>query len=393
MNRTVLGIEKLARDPKARKLIDGRCVGLVAHPASTDSNLAHAVDVLAGAGARIPALFGPEHGFGGEAQDMEPVGGAAKGPGGLPIYSLYGKDEESLAPPRDALDGVEALVVDLFDVGSRYYTFIWTSVLCLRICHELGVHLILADRPNPLGGQRVEGAPQDGGFLSFVGLSPASNRHGLTAGELVSMAAKREGIEDALHVVPMEGWRRSMLFGETGLPWVMPSPNMPTFDTALVYPGMCLIEGTWASEGRGTTRPFELVGAPGIRGRSMADRLEKRNLQGVHFRPVSFKPGFQKHAGQICGGVQLHVTDRLAFSSYRTGVAVLLALKAEAGDDFQWRDKPYEFVTDRPAIDLLTGSTAVRRGVEQGASLEEIERTWLAGEAEFREYRRRFFLY
>jgi uncharacterized protein YbbC (DUF1343 family) len=393
MRPVVLGIEKLATEPGTRKKIHGRRIGLVAHPASTDSNLRHAIDALADAGARIEALFGPEHGLGGEAQDMEPVAGAAIGPMSLPLFSLYGRDEKSLAPSEEALLGLDALVVDLFDVGARYYTFVWTSVLCLRICHKLGLDLILTDRPNPLGGQIVEGAPQKEGFLSFVGLSPVSNRHGLTAGEIVSMAAKQEGIGDALDIVPMDGWRRSMLFGETGLPWVMPSPNMPTFETALVYPGLCLIEGTWASEGRGTARPFELVGAPGIDGRAVASRLEKMKLEGVRFRPVSFKPGFQKHAGKICGGVQIHVTDPRGFPPYRTGVAVLLALRAEAGQGFKWRDQPYEFVTDRPAIDLLTGSTAVREGVEQGAALDEIEQTWLKGEAEFRQYRREFFLY
>jgi uncharacterized protein YbbC (DUF1343 family) len=253
--------------------------------------------------------------------------------------------------------------------------------------------MILTDRPNPLGGEAVEGAPQQDGFLSFVGLKPVSNRHGLTAGEIVSMAAEQEGTADVLNVVTMDGWRRSMLFRDTGLPWVMPSPNMPTFDTALVYPGLCLIEGTEVSEGRGTTKPFELFGGPGIDGRSMASRLSDLKLEGVRFRPVSFKPGFQKHAGRTCGGVQIHVTDVRAFAPYKTGVAVLLALKAEAGADFRWREKPYEFVTDRPAIDLLTGSPAVREGVEQGASLPDLEATWKKGEAEFRESRREFFLY
>ncbi len=393
MTQITLGIEKLHRDKRWSSHIRGKRVGLVAHPASTTSDFGHALDVLVETGARVEVLFGPEHGFGGEAQDMEPVDGAAVGPRGLPLYSLYGTDEESLAPPEDKLAGLDVLVVDLFDVGARYYTFVWTAVLCLRICHRAGVELILTDRPNPLGGEVAEGALQDDGYLSFVGLFPVSNRHGLTVGEIVSLVAREEGIEESLTVIPMDGWERSMHYGETGLPWVMPSPNMPTLETALVYPGMCLIEGTWASEGRGTTRPFELVGAPGIDGVRLATRLEGMGLPGVCFRPASFKPGFQKHAHEICGGVQLHVVEPRTFLPYRTGVAVLLALKAEARESFEWRDQPYEFVTDRPAIDLLTGSSLVRHAVENEASLGDIAATWAAGEEAFREARREHFLY
>jgi uncharacterized protein YbbC (DUF1343 family) len=279
------------------------------------------------------------------------------------------------------------------DVGSRYYTFVWTAVLALRVCHRVGVELVLLDRPNPLGGEVVEGACQEPGYLSFVGLKPVANRHGLTAGEILTLAARDEGLEDALHVVKMRGWRRDMLFPDTGLPWVMPSPNMPTFDTALVYPGLCLLEGTWASEGRGTTRPFELFGAPGVSSHSLAERLNRMGLEGAVFRPAAFKPGFQKHAGKTVGGVQIHVTDPRTFRPYRTGVAALLALKAECGGDFEWRTHPYEFETERPAIDLLTGSTEIRTLVDAGASLDEAALTWRDGERAFSEYRRQFFLY
>ena len=391
MTQVVLGIERLGAD--ARSAVRGRRIGLLAHPASTTAALEHAFSVLQRAGARVEALFGPEHGFGGQAQDMEAVSGQSPMAGGPRIFSLYGKDEASLTPPPESLDRLDALVVDLFDVGSRYYTFVWTAVLCLRACHRAGVELILADRPNPLGGLAVEGAPQGPGYLSFVGLWPVSNRHGLTVGEIVSLVAREERLEAGLRVVAMQGWRRSMQFSDTGLPWVMPSPNMPTCDTALVYPGLCLIESTWASEGRGTTRPFELVGAPGVDGARLAARLEAAGLPGVRFRPVAFRPGFQKHQGVDCGGVQLHVIDRERFLPYRTGLAMLLALKQECGERFAWRERPYEFVTDRPAIDLLTGGEAVRSGVEAGASLEEIAATWAAGERAFREYRQRFFLY
>ncbi len=376
-----------------RSKLAGRRVGLVAHPASTTAALVHSVDFLQNMGPELTVLFGPEHGFAGEAQDMESVANGTKGPYGLPLFSLYGENEKELSPDPALIEDLDCLVIDLFDIGSRYYTFVWTALLCLRVCHRAGVELLLADRPNPLGGVAVEGAPQEEGYLSFVGLSPAANRHGLTAGELVTMAASAEGIADGLTVAPMKGWRREMHFADTGLPWILPSPNMPTYDTALVYPGMCLIEGTWASEGRGTTRPFEFVGAPGIDGVSMAKRLDGMRLPGVSFRPGSFKPGFQKHAGKVCGGVQLHVTNPLKFLPYRTGVAVLLALRAEAKDTFEWRHEPYEFVTDRPAIDLLTGSPAVREGVEQGADLEEIAATWKEGEQAFEEQRKPFILY
>ncbi|MBW2536417.1 MAG: DUF1343 domain-containing protein [Deltaproteobacteria bacterium] len=392
MARSVIpGIERLA-DEHAR-LVRGRRVGLVAHPASVDRRLRHSLDVLRDAGAKVEVLFGPEHGFGGEAQDMEPVAGGTTGPHGIPLHSLYGADEDSLAPAVADLAGLDALVVDLADVGARYYTFVWTAALCLRACHRAGVELLLADRPNPLGGESVEGAPQGEGYLSFVGLYPVSNRHGMTPGELVRLAASRDGTGDALTVVEMRGWQRGMSFADTGLPWVLPSPNMPTDVTALVYPGGCLLEGTWASEGRGTTRPFELFGAPGVDGGTLATRLEEMRLPGARFRACSFKPGFQKHVGRHRGGAQLHVTDPRAFRPYLTGVALLLALRAEAGERFAWREQPYEFVTDRPAIDLLTGGDDVRRGLEAGASLPDLAGTWAEGEEVFIQSRRDFLLY
>jgi uncharacterized protein YbbC (DUF1343 family) len=391
MSRVITGLERLGAE--RRSLIAGRRVGLVAHPASVTFDLTHAIDVVLSAGANVEILFGPEHGFCGEAQDMESVDGAATGPRGIPLHSLYGSGLTSLSPPDSLVAPLDALVVDLADVGSRYYTFVWTAVLCLRVCQRLGVELILLDRPNPLGGDVVEGAPQRPGFLSFVGLHPVPNRHGLTLAEIVRLAADADGTGDALIVVPMEGWRRGMTHAETGLPWIMPSPNMPCFDTALVYPGGCLLEATWASEGRGTTRPFELVGAPGIDGRELAAVLDGMALPGVRFRPASFRPTFHKHAGRSCGGVQAHVTDAAAFRPYLSGVGLLLALSRVAGDAFEWRTAPYEFVTDTPAIDLLAGSPAVREGVDSGAGLPEIAATWSAGEAEFIHIKRDYHLY
>jgi uncharacterized protein YbbC (DUF1343 family) len=391
MCKVRVGLEVLC-DGRA-DLVRGRRIGLLAHPASVDSDLGHALPRLMAASAKVELLFGPEHGFGGEAQDMEPVGGVTKGPGDLPLLSLYGATAETLSPPLDALRGLDLLVVDLMDVGARYYTFVWTAVLALRRCHAAGVPMLLLDRPNPLGGELVEGAPQQPGYESFVGLHPVSVRHGLTPGELVRLAAVAEGTGDALTVIPLEGWRRSMLFADTGLPWVLPSPNMPTGDTALVYPGLCLLEGTTVSEGRGTTRPFELFGAPQVQPERLASRLAEHALPGVALRPVSFKPMFHKHAGVSVGGVQLHVTDPVAFRPVLTGVAVLCALRAELEKDFAWRHAPYEFVSEIPAIDLLGGGPFLREMIDAGANAREIEATWLPGQAAFAAQRRELFLY
>ncbi|MCU0660723.1 MAG: DUF1343 domain-containing protein [Myxococcota bacterium] len=391
MGKVRLGLEVLCEERGS--LVQGRRIGLLAHPASVDSRLVHVLPRLLDIGARVELLLGPEHGFGGETQDMEPVEGWSKGPLGLPLLSLYGATYETLSPPKEAVDGLDALVVDLMDVGSRYYTFVWTAVLALRVCHRGGVPLVLLDRPNPIGGELVEGAPQEPGFESFVGLHRVANRHGLTPGEVVQLAAQVEGTGDALTVVPMDGWRRAMRFGDTGLPWVMPSPNMPTADTALVYPGMCLLEGTAASEGRGTTRPFEMFGAPGVNPLRLAQRFDGYGLEGVRTRPTSYKPTFQKHAGVAVGGLALHVTDPRAFRPLLCGVAALCALWAELGPSFAWRHAPYEFVEDIPAIDLLCGSDTVRKQIEQGALPRDIEVTWLEGQRQWEEFRRSCLIY
>jgi uncharacterized protein YbbC (DUF1343 family) len=385
------GIERLVKDDAVR--IRRRRIGLLAHPASVDHRYVHALELLRNAGAEIEILFGPEHGFTGEAQDMEPVAGRAIHPTGIPLKSLYGNTADTLAPSPDDLGGLDALLVDLQDVGARYYTFVWTALLALRACARAGIEMILTDRPNPLGGVAVEGPPQEDGYLSFVGLKKIAVRHGMTIGELIAMTAAQEGIAEILTVVEMKGWRRRLNLNDTDLPWVMTSPNMPTPDTALVYPGMCLIEGTILSEGRGTTRPFELIGGPGINGDRLAKKLSSDNLGGVIFRPAAFKPCFQKHEKTPCGGVQLHVVDRHAFQPYRAGVAMLIALKAEAGERFGWRHAPYEFVDAVPAIDLLTGSSTTRTMVDKGASLEEVTANFTEGENAFIRQREPFLFY
>jgi uncharacterized protein YbbC (DUF1343 family) len=394
------GLDVLVRERLS--LLRGRRVGVLCHPASVDSQLGHIADALRAAAIDIVRLFGPEHGIRGEAQDMIGVGSDRDFRTGIPVVSLYGERFESLSPTPEALADLDVLVVDLQDVGSRYYTFVWTMALCLQAAAAAGVAVVVLDRPNPIGGTQVEGGYVERGFESFVGLGSVPVRHGLTIGEMARLV--RAGmpwgqerfagpIDCDLEVVPMRGWQRAAPFDATGLPWVLPSPNMPTPETALVYPGLCLLEGTNISEGRGTTRPFEILGAPFVDGYRLADQLASDQLPGVAFRPLSFRPTFHKFAGQVCGGVQLHVTSRADFRPYRTGIAVLRALKNLVGSAFAWRAETYEFVSDRPAIDLLTGGQQIRTGIDAGMALDGLRATWQAGEDDFRQRRADWLLY
>jgi uncharacterized protein YbbC (DUF1343 family) len=383
------GLDRIAQgDSEAVRLIAGRRVGLLAHAASVDRLLRPAASILQGAGANVSALFGPEHGFAGAAQDM--VGVRTHDAAEVPIYSLYGDDVEDLSPKPEWVRGLDAIVIDLQDVGSRYYTYAWTAALTMKVAAAVGTEVVLLDRPNPLGGARVEGAPQRAGYLSFVGLYPIAVRHGLTIAELMLWVCDHEQIDrDVLHVVPMDGWKRSMEWKDTGLPWVMPSPNMPTVDTATVYPGGCLIEGTELSEGRGTTRPFELWGAPGLDVR----HLLELDLHGVTLRSLEFTPTFHKHAGFRCSGVQVHVTDPWVFRPYETYLRMLAVALSSYPSEGRWRTETYEFVSDRPAIDLLTGGPEFRLAVEAGASLDEMLREQARGAAKFDDERREAWLY
>ncbi len=308
----------------------------------------------------------------------------------VPVYSLYGDDAEDLSPKPEWLRGLDVIVIDLQDVGSRYYTYVWTAALTMKVAAAVGTDVLILDRPNPLGGARVEGAPQREGYLSFVGLYPIAVRHGLTIAELMHWVCDREHIDrGVLNVVSVDGWTRSMEWKDTGLPWVMPSPNMPTLDTAMVYPGGCLVEGTKLSEGRGTTRPFEIWGAPGLDVGPLLD-LE---LHGVALRPVEFTPTFQKHAGRSCFGVQVHVTDSWVFRPYETYLRMLAAVLPALSAGERWRTEVYEFVTDRPAIDLLTGGPEFRAAVEGGASLDDVFAREARGAAKFDDERRAAWLY
>jgi uncharacterized protein YbbC (DUF1343 family) len=388
--RVVTGLERVLSDRE--DALAGKRIGLIANPTTVDTRLRHAVDLLAAhPKVDLRVLFGPEHGLRGDAQDMIAVGAARDARTGLPVYSLYGTDEASLAPPPESLQGLDAVVFDIQDVGSRYYTYVWTMVLAMRACAAAGVGFVVLDRPNPIGGHLVEGGAIEPGYHSFVGLCSLPNRHGLTAGEIARWVMDTEKLDLALEIVTMHGWQRSMYFEDTGLPWVLPSPNMPTRDTALVYPGMCLVEGTELSEGRGTTRPFELSGAPFIDSQALAEALA--DLPGLVPRPVMFRPTFHKWAGQPCGGVQLHVTDRETFRPYLTGVAFLREIRMRWPEHFAWRTKAYEFVDDIPAIDLLAGSALVRQGIDAGAALADLAATWAGAEAAFRDQRGAWLLY
>ncbi len=367
------GLEWLLADP--RRWLGRARVGLLANPTSVDRGLNHAVDLMHGhPDIDLRVLFGPEHGVRGAAQDMVSVGDSRDAVTGLPEISLYGRTFASLSPTPEHLSGIDVLVVDIQDIGARYYTYAATMALCMRAAKPAGVKIVVLDRPNPLGGRQIEGGGLQPGLENFCGLYPVPQRHALTIGELARLYSNTFGIGCDLEVVACEGWRREWYYDQCGLPWVMPSPNMPTLDTAIVYPGMCLLEGTNLSEGRGTTRPFELFGAPFIDGCALAAALTRERLAGVVFRPCVIEPTFQKHARQRCGAVQLHVTERAVFDSYRTGIAALVAVKRLWPDAFAWRTQAYEFRDDVPAIDLLTGLPAVREAIDAGADLDAVIR-------------------
>jgi uncharacterized protein YbbC (DUF1343 family) len=291
------------------------------------------------------------------------------------------------------LRDLDVLVIDLQDVGTRVYTYIYTMANCMRAAARHGVRVVVCDRPNPIGGEAVEGMPLDPSCASFVGQFPIPMRHGLTIGELARMFNDAFGIGAAVDVVPLEGWRRGLYFDETGLPWIIPSPNLPTLDSAIVYPGAVLFEGTQLSEGRGTTRPFELIGAPWIDGERLADAMNARRLPGVRFRAVVFEPTFQKHARQTCGGCQIHVLDRASFLPLRTAVELIEEFRLQDRTRFVWRQPPYEYETAKMPIDILYGSGRLREAIDGGASVAPLIESWRPAEEEFRKARERYLLY
>ena len=383
-----LGSERLLASGR----LAGRRVGVVSNPASVDGAFRHVVDrIAAQPGVTLAALFGPQHGFHADAQDNMVETAHARHPRlGAPIHSLYSDTRE---PTAAMLDGLDLLVIDLQDVGTRVYTYVYTMANCLRAARRRGLPVVVCDRPNPIGGEAVEGPVLDPAFASFVGQFPIPLRHGMTIGELARLFNDRFGIGAELEVVPLEGWSRAAYHDEAGAPWVIPSPNLPTLDSAIVYPGAVLLEGTLLSEGRGTTRPFELFGAPGIDPEGLAGRLNALDLPGALFRPATFEPTFQKHAGRPCGGCQIHVTDRRAFRPVLTGAAVIAACREALGDRFGWREPPYEYERDKMPIDVLSGSPALRRQVDAGRSAADVAADWDRGLAAFEAFRRDVLLY
>ncbi len=358
----------------------------------------HLVDALRQADIDVVRLFGPEHGIWATAQDMIGVDDGVDPVFSLPVRSLYGHDEDSLIPSPDALAGIDVVVFDVQDVGARYYTYAATLCMALEVSATEGTAVLVLDRANPLGGEVVEGNRVGAAWRSFVGWIDLPQRHAMTPGEIARLYVAEQGLDVRLDVVACRDWQIDAFLDEqpdeaARWLWDAPSPNMPTVETAVVYPGQCLIEGTTLSEGRGTTRPFQLVGAPWLDPRRFAAALEGFDIAGLEVRPTCFEPAFQKYAGQVCGGVALDVVDRRRFPSVRAGIAVIAAAMQVGGADFAWREEVYEFVRDRLAIDLLMGGPLAREALEAGAGVDAATADFAAAEELFGRRARPHLLY
>lgn len=373
--------------------LKGSRIGLLVHPASVNRKFTHSsILFMKSKKFRLKALFGPQHGIRGETQDnMVEWHGFPDEQTGLPVYSLYGNTRR---PERSMLKDIDAMAIDMQDIGSRYYTFIWTMELCMQACLETKKSIIILDRPNPVSGSITEGPVLDDRYASFVGQRPLPVRHGMTIGEIGNYLHKEFYPSLDLHIIGMQGWKRRMWHNETGLPWVMPSPNMPTLDTAIVYPGMCLFEGTNISEGRGTTRPFEIFGAPFIDPEALTNRLKEFRLRGAVFRPMYFEPTFQKYAGKLCGGAQIHVTDRKKFRPFKAAVAAIKTIHDLYPDQFFWKQPPYEYEFEKLPIDILAGTDRLRNDIEHGKNIERMEDWWQEECSQFnKRYRKKYLMY
>lgn len=391
MTKTIsIGLENLLADLPSS--LAGKRLGLLANQASTDRYLVHARVLLQQRfGPQLTCLFSPQHGFFCEKQDnMIESEDQTDHLTGLPMFSLYG---ETRRPTQAMFERLDVLLIDLVDVGTRVYTFLYTMAYCLEAAAKFGKRVVVLDRPNPVGGVAVEGNILEQDCASFVGLYPLPMRHGLTFGELALYINGEFGLGADLEVVPMRGWKRSMLFRDTGFPWLFPSPNMPTPETALVYPGQVIWEGTNVSEGRGTTLPFELVGAPFWEHKPIMQALASTDLPGCFLRPLIFEPTSGKWAGQACVGFHLHVTDARTFLPYRTSLALLQAVLRLYPQEFRYKEPPYEYEFERLPMDLILGSQKVRKALENGLSMGEIEADWQEGLREFKDMRMRYLLY
>lgn len=385
-----LGLEKLLAEKAS--LLGNLKVGLICNQASVDHQFRHSADLFfEHPEINLKVLFGPQHGIRGDVQDnMVETGHSIDRVTGLPIYSLYSETRE---PTLEMLSGIDALVFDLQDVGCRVYTFIYTMANAMRACAKYDKKMFVLDRPNPIGGIAVEGNILEKGHESFVGMFPIPMRHGLTAGELAQLFNNEFEINCDLEVITMDSWKRENFFDETDAPWVMPSPNMPTVDTAVVFPGTVYFEGTQISEGRGTTRPFEIVGAPFINSNAYADALNSLELPGVTFRAWEFLPTFQKHAQKLCGGVFVHITGRELFEPVITGAAMIKTAFDLYPRDFKWKNPPYEYVFDRNPFDVIAGTSKLREDFEKGIDIEEIREQWKKKVEGFKLTRQNYFLY
>jgi uncharacterized protein YbbC (DUF1343 family) len=385
-----VGLENLLNE--RIELLRGARIGLVCNQASVDHNLQHAADLFhAHPDIKLTALFGPQHGVRGDVQDnMVETKHAVDRLTRTPIHSLYSETRE---PTEEMLKDLDVVVFDMQDVGCRIYTFNYTMANCMRAAKRFGKRVVVCDRPNPIGGLGVAGNVLDPEYASFVGQFPMPTRYGMTVAELAGMFNDHFEINCDLEVVPLTGWQRGYWLDETDAPWVLPSPNMPTLETATVFPGTVHFEGTQLSEGRGTTRPFELVGAPYIVPEHYAEHLNAIGFPGVYFRSCVFQPTFQKHAGVSCGGVQVHVTKREDFEPVVVGIAMVKTAFEMYHENFRWKIPPYEYVYDRNPFDVIAGTNEMREAFERGDSLEAIEASWQTPLDAFKKIREQYLLY
>jgi uncharacterized protein YbbC (DUF1343 family) len=390
MNKIRLGLEVLLEEKL--DLLRGARVGLICNPSTVNHQYQHAADLLhAHPEINLTTLFGPQHGIRGETQDnmIEWEGFRDRRTGAM-AHSLYGTTRK---PTEEMLRDVDVLVFDVQDVGTRVYTFIYTMALAMQACQEQGKKMVVLDRPNPIGGVQIEGNLLEREHESFVGMFPIPMRHGMTVAELAQLFNQEFELGCDLEVVPMQGYNRAWYYDETDAPWILPSPNLPTVEGCVVYPGTVFLEGTMISEGRGTTRPFELIGAPYAEAYAVAEYLNDLQLPGVYFRPHSFLPTFQKHVGQICHGVQIHVLSRATFKPVRTGIAIIKAYHDLYPEEFRWKEPPYEYEFNRNPFDVIAGTLRLREQIEGGAALLDIAAQWEAGENDFAQQRAASLLY
>lgn len=385
-----LGIDCLLKNPP--KWIKGARIGLLANQASANAQFEHSSTLLAQKfPGQLKALFSPQHGFYGEKQDNMIESDHSRHPLlKVPVFSLYA---ESRKPREEMFESIDVLIVDLPDVGTRVYTFIYTLAYCMEAAGKWGKKVAVLDRPNPVNGISVEGNSLKKGCDSFVGLFPIPMRHGLTIAEIARTWRGAFGVECDLEVIPMTGWDRRMFWEDTGLPWIMPSPNLPAFDSAAVYPGQVIWEGTNISEGRGTTKPFEIFGAPFINPRELKENIKKRKLEGFILRDIFFQPAFHKWSDSVCGGFQIHITDIRKYRPYFTSLCILQDILSLYRDEFTWKQPPYEYEFERLPIDLILGDGGLRISIENGEDLNEIADSWNDTLKAFEEMRREYLLY